>query len=78
MLKLFLITLGFCAVGMLLLSVGVLLRRDGRFRSLHIGQSPAMRSRNIHCVQSMDRMMRRENPNRVKERESSSSGALRR
>ena len=69
MLKLFLLTIGVCSIGMLLLSVGVLFRRDGKFRSLHIGQSPAMRKRKIHCVQSMDRMMRRQNPNKVRERE---------
>lgn len=68
MLNLFLLIVGFCSVGMFLLCVGVLLRRDGKFRSLHVGQSPAMRSRDIHCVQSMDRMMRIDNPHRVEER----------
>ena len=69
MLKLLLLTIAICAVSMLCLSVGVLFRRDGKFRSLHIGQSPEMRRHGIHCVQSMDRMMRRENPHKVSERQ---------
>lgn len=68
MLNLLLLTVGFCSVCVLLLCIGVLLRRDGKFRSLHIGQSPAMRSQGIHCVQSMDHMMRKENPHKVAER----------
>lgn len=68
MLKLSLLTLGFCAISILLLSVRVILQKGGKFRSLHIGQSPDMRKKGIHCVQSMDRMMRRENPHKVSER----------
>ena len=67
MLKLLLLTLGICAVSILLLSIRVILQKGGKFRSLHIGQSPDMRKRGIHCVQSMDKMMRRQSPYRVKE-----------
>ncbi|MEE1309694.1 MAG: hypothetical protein UHJ41_06325 [Bacteroidaceae bacterium] len=67
MLKLLLLTLGICAISILLLSIRILLQKGGRFRSLHIGQSPEMRKKGIHCVQSMDRMMRHQNPHRVKE-----------
>lgn len=67
MLKLLLLCLGFCAISMVLLSINLLFRRDGKFRSLHIGQSPHMRKRGIHCVQSMDAMMRRDNPHKVAE-----------
>lgn len=74
MLKLMLLVVLFCALSVLLLCVGVLLRKDGRFRSLHIGQSPHMRRHGIHCVQSMDRMMRRENPHRVSEHSTSTQG----
>lgn len=68
MLKLILLTLVICAISMAFLSVGVLFRKDGKFRSLHIGQSPEMRKKGIHCVQSMDAMMRREKRNKVPER----------
>lgn len=67
MLKLLLLTLGICAASTLLLSIRVILQRGGKFSSLHIGQSPDMRKKGIHCVQSMDRMMRQPNPHRVKE-----------
>ncbi|MBQ9523219.1 MAG: hypothetical protein IJR74_05300 [Paludibacteraceae bacterium] len=45
------------AVGaaMVLLCVGVILRKDGRFRSEHISQNPLMRERGIHCATSQDR-----------------------
>lgn len=68
MLKLLLPTLGICLVSILLLSIRVILQKGGKFRSLHIGQSPDMRKKGIHCVQSMDSMMRRPSPYRVKEK----------
>ena len=67
MLKLLLLTLGICAISILLLSIRILLQKGGKFRNLHIGQSPEMRKKGIHCVQSMDRMMRHQSPHRVKE-----------
>ena len=67
MLKLLLLTLGICAISILLLSIRILLQKGGKFRSLHIGQSPEMLKKGIHCVQSMDRMMRHQSPHRVKE-----------
>ena len=57
MLKLALIVLAIVTVSMLLLTVNIWLR-GGEFRSQHIGQSPEMRRRGIHCVQSMDAMER--------------------
>ena len=40
------------AVGMALLLVKVLGRKDGKFSSQHIHDSQAMRERGIHCVMS--------------------------
>ena len=60
MLKLALLTLAFVAISLALLSLRIILVRGGRFRSMHIGHSAAMRKRGIHCVQSMDAMERRE------------------
>ena len=68
MLKLALLTLGFVAISIALLCIRILLVKGGRFRSMHIGASPAMRKQGIHCVQSMDAMERKENPHRVSER----------
>ena len=43
------------AVGMALLLVKVLGRKDGTFSSQHIHDSEAMRERGIHCVMDQDR-----------------------
>ena len=46
------------AVGMCLLLVKVLGRKDGEFASQHIHDSEAMKQRDIHCVIDQDREMR--------------------
>ena len=46
------------AVGMCLLLVKVLGRKDGEFASQHIHDSEAMKQRGIHCVIDQDREMR--------------------
>ena len=56
------------SVGMILLLVKVLLRRNGTFSSQHIHDSKAMRNRGIHCVMDQDREMRRKSKYSVKER----------
>ena len=48
------------AIAAILLSVKVILRKNGSFTSQHIHDSQAMRDRGIHCVQSMDAFERRE------------------
>lgn len=64
-LKLLLITVLILLLAMMLLSVRVLLKKNGRFRSMHISDSKAMRDRGIGCVQSQDRQARRSNPKRI-------------
>ncbi len=68
MLKVALLCLGILAASLFFLCIGVLFNRRHTFRSQHIGHSKAMRDRGINCVQSMDAMMRRDNPNKVRER----------
>ncbi len=58
--KVILLTLIIVAVAVILLCVRVLLVKNGRFRSMHIGDSKAMRQRGIGCVQSEHRKLRRE------------------
>ena len=67
MIKTLLFTLAIVAAAMLLLSVRILLKKGGRFRSQHIGQSKAMRERGIHCVQAQDLEARLPNPLAVEE-----------
>ena len=67
MIKILLVTLIIVAVAVLLLSVKVILKRNGRFESQHIHDSKAMRERGIHCVMDQDREQRKHQPV-VKER----------
>ena len=58
MLKLLLVTVAFLLVSVLLLVMKLLLKGDARGPVTHIGASPHMRDRGIHCVESMDAIER--------------------
>ena len=66
MMKVLLISTLLLAVGMGLLLVKVLGRKDGTFSSQHIHDSEAMRERGIHCVLDQDREMRNQGNNKIK------------
>lgn len=55
------ILLAILAIGIaiLLLSLGVILRKDHKFRSEHISQNKRMRQDGIHCATSQDREARK-------------------
>ena len=55
------ILLAILAIGIaiLLLSLGVILRKDHKFRSEHISQNQRMRQDGIHCATSQDREARK-------------------
>lgn len=65
MLKVIIITVGLVFAAMLLLSVRLILKKDGRFSSQHISQSRAMRQRGIGCVNTQDRESRSYNRNQI-------------
>ena len=67
MFRTLLFTLLIIAICVALLSVKVILKKNGRFPNTHVGGSKAMRKRGIKCVQSQDRDARKENPMAVKE-----------
>lgn len=46
------------AIAVVLLSVKVIFKKNGRFESQHIHDSKAMRDRGIHCVLDQDREAR--------------------
>ena len=52
------ISVALLTVGMALLLIKVLSRKEGTFASQHIHDSEAMRQRGIHCVIDQDREMR--------------------
>lgn len=68
MLKTILITMLIVAICIALLSVKILLKKNGRFPNTHVSGSKAMRERGIGCVQSQDREARKNNPNAIAER----------
>ena len=70
MLKIILFTLLIVAICMALLSVKILLKKNGRFPNSHISGNKAMRKQGIGCVQSQDREAQKENPHAIPERRS--------
>ena len=61
-----LLVVGFLVVALLLLSVGVIFRKDHSFRSEHIHQNKRMKQDGIHCSTAQDKEMRRTNPRKIK------------
>lgn len=59
------ITVLFLLLAFILLSVRVIVKRNGKFSSQHISQSKAMRERGISCVNSQDRQAQNDNHLRI-------------
>ena len=55
MIKLLLLTLLIVAVSVALLSVKVIIRKNGKFSSQHVHDNPGLRKQGIHCVMDQDR-----------------------
>ncbi|MBR7125720.1 MAG: hypothetical protein IKC86_03840 [Prevotella sp.] len=60
MAKILLLSIIIVGIALALLSVKLILKRDGKFSSMHIHDSEAMKQRGIHCVLDQDREMRSE------------------
>lgn len=56
-----LISLAAVAVAFALLSIKVLLKRNGKFSSQHVHDNPGLRKQGIHCVMDQDREARERN-----------------
>ncbi len=52
-------------VAFLLLSIRIIVKRNGVFSSKHISQSKAMRDRGIGCATSQDREARKEDEKKI-------------
>ncbi len=59
------IVIALVAAAVLLLAVGVILRKDHSFRSQHIAENRRMRENNIHCATSQDREARRADTRKI-------------
>lgn len=66
--KTFLTVALFLLVAVALLSVSILLKKNGKFPNIHVGSNPAMRKRKIGCVEAQDKQARKSNPMAVKEK----------
>lgn len=58
-LNLFLPILALIAIALLLMSINILIKKNGKFSSEHIGQSKAMKRQGIHCAQTQDKVARK-------------------
>ena len=67
MFKTLLFTLLIIAISVALLSITIIIKKNGRFPNTHVGGNKHMRKRGIKCVQSQDRDARKENPMAVNE-----------
>ena len=58
MIETLILTVLIIAIAMVLMSVKVILKKNGKFESQHIHDSAAMKERGIHCVIDQDRAAR--------------------
>ena len=65
--KTFLTVTLFLLAAVVLLSVSILLKKNGRFPNIHVGKNPAMRKCGIGCVESQDAQAQKVNPMAVNE-----------
>lgn len=69
MVETLLLTVLIIAIAVALLSVRVILLKNGRFKSYHIHDSQAMKDRGIHCVIDQDRESRFAKEERIRYKE---------
>ena len=63
------LVIGIVALSLLLLSIRVVLKKNGRFSSQHISESKVMQKQGIHCATAQDREARKKNVNRINTKE---------
>jgi len=54
LLTVLLLAVALVGVSVALLSVGILLKKGGRFPNLHVSGNKALRQKGIHCAQTQD------------------------
>lgn len=58
--KFFVIVLILVALALIGLSIGLLLKKDGKFPEIHIGRNKHMKDKGIDCANTTDRKERKE------------------
>ena len=66
--KTFLTVTTLLLIAVILLSVSILIKKNGKFPNIHVGSNPAMRKRHIGCVESQDKQAQKSNPMAVSEK----------
>ena len=66
--KTFLTVVVLLLVAVALLSVNILIKKNGKFPNIHVGSNPAMRKHKIGCVESQDKQAQKSNPLAVSEK----------
>ena len=61
MLKTLLLSMLIIAICIALMAVKLIFRKNGKFDSMHIHDSDAMKKRGIHCVVDQDKEARKQN-----------------
>ena len=59
MLEVLLLSVLIIAISVALLSVKVILKKNGKFSSQHVHDTPGLRKKRIHCVLDQDREARK-------------------
>ena len=62
----YVVVIALVALSVVLLSVRVILKKNGKFSSQHISQSKAMRARGIDCVNTQDWKDRQQSGNKLR------------
>lgn len=70
MLKTFLTVTLFLLAAVALLSISILVKKNGKFPNIHVGSNPAMRKHKIGCVEAQDKQAQKSNPLAVNEKSS--------
>lgn len=53
--KLFIIIFGLLSISIILLSINIIVKKDGKFPNGHVGGNKEMQKRGVKCIQSQDR-----------------------
>lgn len=67
MLKTIILAMIIVAISIALLSITIIIKKNGRFPNIHVSGNKGLRKRGIKCAQSQDRDARRKNPMAVSE-----------
>lgn len=66
LLKVILLAIALFSIGMLGMAIRILLKKDGKFSSSHVGGNKHLQKKGIYCAQTQDKMAQREGQKKIK------------